>query len=88
MNRLKFLFVASLLGLQVYAQDLDYFLELNQPAAIGDARFISMSSATVALSGSMTAISLNPALAGLYRQQGFSLNAGGLTRTMLSLIHI
>jgi len=82
MSRLKFLFVVLILGMHVHAQDLDYFLELNQPTSFGDARFTSMSSATVALSGSMTAIALNPALAGLYRQQGFSVNAGGMTRTM------
>ena len=82
MNKLKFLLLLSILGVHVHAQDLDYFLELNQPTTIGDARFTSMSSATVALSGSMTAIALNPALAGLYRQQGFSVNVGGLTRTM------
>ena len=72
MIRLKFLLLALMVGLHMHAQDLDYFLELNQPTTIGDARFTSMSSATVALSGSMTAIALNPALAGLY----------------LSLIHI
>jgi len=82
MIRSKLLLLVSIVGLHMHAQDLDYFLELNQPTAIGDARFTSMSSATVALSGSMTAIALNPALAGLYRQQGFSVNVGGLTRTM------
>ena len=82
MIRSKLLLLVSIVGLHVHAQDLDYFLELNQPTTIGDARFTSMSSATVALSGSMTAIALNPALAGLYRQQGFSVNVGGLTRTM------
>lgn len=82
MIRFKLLLLVSIVGLHMHAQDLDYFLELNQPTTIGDARFTSMSSATVALSGSMTAIALNPALAGLYRQQGFSMNAGGLIRTM------
>jgi len=82
MNRLKLLLLASIMGNQIHAQDLDYFLELNQPTSIGDARFTSMSCATVALSGSMTAIALNPALAGLYRQQGFSVNTGGFTRSI------
>jgi hypothetical protein len=70
-----------LLSLQnIQAQDLDYFLELNQHSTLGDARYTSMSGAGIALSGSMTAIALNPALAGLYRQQSYGMDVGGFSR--------
>ena len=59
-----------------HAQDLDYLYQLGQEGAYGDARFIGMSGAMTALSGSMTAVLNNPAAAGLYRQNVVSLDGG------------
>lgn len=74
------LLIALLFLPNLKAQDLDYFLELNQHSTLGDARYTSMSGAGTALSGSMTAIAINPALAGLYRQQSYGLDMGGFSR--------
>jgi len=62
------------------AQDLDYFLELNQHSTLGDATYTGMSGTGVAMSGSMTAIALNPALAGLYRQPSYGMDLGAFSR--------
>ncbi|MEY2963294.1 MAG: hypothetical protein RL754_555 [Bacteroidota bacterium] len=59
-----------------YGQSTDYFAELNSPATLGDARYLSMSGAMVSMSGSLTALSLNPAGAALYNHDVFSMTLG------------
>ena len=65
-----FLFLA--LHLTSSAQDLDYFAELNAPLSFGDSRFTALAGNMVGMSGSLTALALNPATVGLYRQDAFS----------------
>ena len=65
-----FLFLA--LHLTSSAQDLDYFAELNAPLSFGDSRFNALAGNMVGMSGSLTALALNPATVGLYRQDAFS----------------
>ena len=64
-----FLFLA--LHLTSSAQDLDYFAELNAPLSFGDSRFNALAGNMVGMSGSLTALALNPATVGLYRQDAF-----------------
>ena len=54
------------------AQDLDYFSELSAPLSFGDSRFNAMAGNMASMSGSLTALALNPATVGLYRQDVFS----------------
>ncbi|HCP41708.1 MAG TPA: hypothetical protein DIT65_07925, partial [Cryomorphaceae bacterium] len=56
------------------AQDLDYFTELNAPLSFGDSRFNALAGNMVGMSGSLTALALNPATVGLYRQDAFSVS--------------
>ena len=58
------------------SQTLDYYAELNQPASYGDARYNALAGSMTAMSGSFTALALNPAGAGLYRQDAFSMDLG------------
>lgn len=62
------------LTLSVYSQDLDYFAELGAPLSFGDSRFNAMAGNMVSMSGSMTALALNPATIGLYRQDVFAMD--------------
>lgn len=71
------LFIA-LIGITsvVQAQNADYFAELSAPTEYGDARYNAMSGATIAMSGSFTALALNPAGASLYTQDAANLDMG------------
>ena len=73
--------VISLCLHTTYGQNLDYLVELGQPMSFGDARFNAMSGSMVAMSGSFSALALNPAGAGLYRQDAFGMDAGLFTST-------
>lgn len=70
------LLICCVLSLSAHAQDLDFYAQLAAPMNFGDARFNALAGNTVAMSGSMSALALNPATAGLYRQDAASIDAG------------
>lgn len=71
-RKLSAIFLCIALHLTSSAQDLDYFAELNAPLSFGDSRFTALAGNMVGMSGSLTALALNPATVGLYRQDAFS----------------
>ena len=64
----------------VKSQTLDYYDQLNQSAQYGDARFNGLAGSMTAMSGSFTALALNPAGAALYRQDAFGMDLGIFTK--------
>ena len=75
MSRKFTLLLAFLALFIVQGQDLDYFAELSNPLAFGDSRNNAMAGNMIAMSGSLTALAHNPATAGLYRKDVFTLDA-------------
>ena len=72
----KFALLLTLLSvLFIKGQDLDYFSELSNPLGFGDSRNNAMAGNMIAMSGSLTALAHNPATAGLYRKDVFSIDA-------------
>ena len=76
MNKLTLFSAIFLSCFSTKGQDLDYFAQLNQPMTFGDARYNGLSGAMVAMSGSFSALALNPAGAALYRQDAFGFDMG------------
>ena len=68
--------IFALISFYGSAQTLDYYSQLNQPTTYGDARFNGLAGSMTAMSGSFTALALNPAGAGLYRQEAFGTDFG------------
>lgn len=82
MRKGRYIWLSLALGLSfsMLGQNLDYYSQLNQPATFGDARYNALAGNMVAMSGSFTALAINPAGAGLYRQEAFGMDMGIYTR--------
>lgn len=76
----KFYFMAAALAFaglgEMRAQDIYTVEMLSSNSLDGDARFVSMGGAMGAIGNNLSAISINPASAGLYRKSDIALTAG------------